>query len=228
MLAANLIAILYMRCKEEFSKISFYIFLTADLLLAGIVLVVSFAGFGQNNVCANNKVFFKFAVAEVIVIVIITLFILFSAFYWVQRFSNSPGNLAWIFMFFGFAWTEQFGSKMTAIGTLCLIVSLITFLANGIAAWKGITTGTKKIVVGFWTVDLLLMFVNEIVAIAVYFQNSDTTSYNDVAAKKLLQTFLAINIIEFLLWIFGLLTLKYENGDPIRDSLLNFGKNDEL
>ena len=228
MLAANLVAILYMRCREEFSKIAFYIFLTADLLLAGIVLVVAFAGFGQSNVCANNKVFFKFAVAEVIVIVVLTLFILFSAFYWVQRFSNSPGNLAWIFLFFGFAWSEQFGPKMTALGALCLTVSLITLLANAVAAWKGITIGTKKIVVGCWTLDLLLMFVNEVVAIAVYFQNSDTSSYNDVAAKKILQTFLAINVIEFLLWIFGLLTLKYENGDPIRDSLLNFGRNDEL
>ena len=39
--------------------------------------------------------------------------------------------------------------------------------------------------------------------------------------KKLLQTFLIINVIDGIFWVYGLLTLAYANGDKIRDMLLN-------
>lgn len=55
-------------------------------------------------------------------------------------------------------------------------------------------------------------------------QNSDYAEYNDKMAKKLLLIFVIVNIIEFLLWLFGLLTLQYENGDKIRDDMLAFGE----
>jgi len=29
-----------------------------------------------------------------------------------------------------------------------------------------------------------------------------------------------------MFWLFGLMTLEYENGDSIRDELINFGRND--
>jgi hypothetical protein len=228
MLATNLIGILYQRCKAEFSKIAFYIFISVDLVLSGIILVVSFAGFGETNVCANNKIFYKFAVIDSIFIVIMALMILFMPFYWIQKYSNSPGNLVWSFLFFGLNWNSNYESKMSAIGVLCLIISALTLISNGIAYWRGITVTIKKIVIGCWAIALLLMCVSEIIAIVAAFQSSDPSTYNDVAANKLLQTFLALNIIEFILWIFGLMTLNYENGDPIRDSLLNFGKNDSM
>jgi hypothetical protein len=227
MLAVNIVGVLLNRCRAEFSKIAFYIFFSGNLILSGIILVVAFAGYGQSNVCANSKLFYKFAVAEVIFIVVMTLLILFSSFYWIQRYSNSPGNLAWLALFLGFDWSKGLASSMTAIGLIGLSVSLITIFSNGIAAWKGITTTVKKVVVGCWTVCLLLILTNEIVAIVTYFSNS-WISFNDVVAKKLLLTFLALNMVEFAFWIYGLMTLRYENGDPIRDSLLNFGKQDSF
>jgi hypothetical protein len=39
---------------------------------------------------------------------------------------------------------------------------------------------------------------------------------------------MAVNIIEVILWIFGLLTLKNQEGDKIRDTLLIFGQKDEV
>jgi hypothetical protein len=227
LLALNFIGVLLNRCRTEFNKISFYIFFTGGLILSGIVLIVGFAGYGQSNVCANSKLFYKFAVVEVIAIVLMTLLILFTSFYWIQRYSNSPGNIGWLFLFFGFDWKDGLSSGMTTIGIISLSISLITLFANVIAAWKGITITIKKIVVGCWTVCLLLILINEIVAIATYFSNS-WESYNDTVAKKLLLTFLALNMVELGFWIYGLMTLRYENGDPIRDSLLNFAKEDSF
>lgn len=192
------------------------------------MLVVSFAGYGGDNICANNKVLYKFVVVDIIFVVIMTLLILFASFYWIQRYSNSPGNLSWVVLFLGFSWTSAFSSQMITIGVISLVISLISLIANGIAAIKGITSTIKKLIIVCWALGLLLMITNEIIAIVAYFQNSDSSSYNDVMAKKLLQIFMAINMIELVLWVFGILTLKYENGDPIRDSLLNFGKNDSF
>lgn len=59
-------------------------------------------------------------------------------------------------------------------------------------------------------------------------QNSDYREYNDKLAKKLIIIFVILNVIEFLLWLFGLLTLQHENGDKIRDDILIFGNNSRV
>ena len=45
-------------------------------------------------------------------------------------------------------------------------------------------------------------------------------SFADASARVLLEVFLGVNVIEFALWVFGLLTLQYENGGRVRDGLL--------
>lgn len=47
-------------------------------------------------------------------------------------------------------------------------------------------------------------------------------------AKKLIIIFVIVNVIEFLLWLFGLLTLQHENGDKIRDDMLIFGNSSRV
>jgi hypothetical protein len=37
---------------------------------------------------------------------------------------------------------------------------------------------------------------------------------------KLLQIFIFVNIVDFIFWLWGYLTLEYENGDKIRDELM--------
>ena len=39
----------------------------------------------------------------------------------------------------------------------------------------------------------------------------------------MLLLFLIMNAVEFCLWLFGLLTLRGENGDMVRDSMLSNG-----
>lgn len=37
-----------------------------------------------------------------------------------------------------------------------------------------------------------------------------------------------INLIDLIFWQFGYISLRYENGDSIRDGLINYGKNSEF
>lgn len=201
--------------------------LAIELILSGIQLIVSFAGYGESNVCAANTVLFKFIVAVSICIIVMSLAILFGPLNWIQRYSNCPGNIAWVFLFLGYGWSEAFSGKMIAIGVLSLLVCLLSLVSNITTLLKGTTTGIKKLIVVCWVLSLLIMVINEIIAIAAFFAGNEG-SFNDVVAKKLLQVFLAVNILEFILWLFGLNTLKYENGDKIRDTLFNFGKEDDI
>jgi hypothetical protein len=111
-------------------------------------------------VCADNKVGFRFMVIEIICIVGINLLVLFASFYWVQRYSNSPGNVTWAFMFWGFAWNAAYANSMHLIGALALAITIITLLVNLVAGGTGITTGIKKAIIICWAICLVLMFIS--------------------------------------------------------------------
>ena len=87
---------------------------------------------------------------------------------WIQRFTNSPGNLVWpgLFLFFANQWHTTFDSIMLLIAGLAVLVSTLTFIANIFAGFKGTTTGIKKFIKFAWLFDLVVMLANE--GLAVY------------------------------------------------------------
>lgn len=46
-------------------------------------------------------------------------------------------------------------------------------------------------------------------------------------AKKLAQTYLPINFIDAVFWVWGLLTLKYTSGDVVREGIMGGGPVDD-
>ena len=109
---------------------------------------------------------------------------------------------------------------MIVIGIFNLILSLSSILVNIAPNFIGISSRMKKILLFQWIGGIVLMAICEIIALAVYLGNSDASDFNDIVAKKLIQTYLPINIIDGIFWIWGLLTLAYYNGDKIRDMIL--------
>lgn len=150
---------IYFRCRDGFHKNFFFVILALCIIVVGIILIVSFAGYGESNVCASNRISFRFMVIDIIAVVIINLLVLFASFYWIQRYSNSPGNITWTLMYLPLTWNPSYNSQMIAIGVLSLIISLITIAVNAIAAFNGITTLMKKIIVISWSVCLVIMLV---------------------------------------------------------------------
>ena len=108
------------------------------MITTGIVLIVSFVGFGGENTYANNTVFYKFAVIEAILISIMAIMVLLISFFWIQRYSNSPGNLAWVFLFL-VEWDDSYRSKMVTIGVISIVISALTLVTNIVAGIKGIS-----------------------------------------------------------------------------------------
>ncbi len=71
------------------------------------------------------------------------------------------------------------------------------------------STKLKKIIVFQWVFGLILMTINEIIAIATYFEQSKSEDYNDRTCRNILLIFIVVNILDFLFWLFGLMTLHY-------------------
>ena len=111
-------------------------------------------------------------------------------------------------MFFLFTWNPSYSTLMIVIGVITILVSLITLIINLIAAATGITSSVKKAVTFCWGTGMVLMLINEILAVATYIQNSKYSSYKDMEAKQVLLLFVIINIVELVFWGFGLYTLK--------------------
>lgn len=160
LLIISIVANLFFRCSSGFNKTFFFILLSACAIISGIALIVSFAGYGADGVCASNKVTYKFIVIEIITIVILNLLILFANFFWIQRYTNSPGNIVWVFMFFGADWNHAYKSALIILGVASLAICLVTLTINIVAGLYGITSGVKKGVVGCWAVCLIVMFAD--------------------------------------------------------------------
>jgi len=84
--------------------------------------------------------------------------IILLPFHWIQRYSNTPGNLVWIFIFFGFSWTSKYRLPMLIEGIIFAAISGMSFFIN-LVACKGITTQMKKLIVIEWIFALILMIV---------------------------------------------------------------------
>lgn len=158
LIAINLIAMIVTRCTTNFPRAFFFVIFIIDLILAAIITILGIVGMTEYNSCANNRVLHRFVMVEGIISVVLTFMIIMLPFHWIQRYSNTPGNLAWIFLFFGFAWTAQYKIPMLIEGIIFASISGISFFVNLIAC-RGITTTMKKVIVIAWIFTLILMIV---------------------------------------------------------------------
>lgn len=72
----------------------------------------------------------------------------------------------------------------------------------------------KRIIFFIWFGGLILMGIAQILGFLGYLGGGDD-SQADAIARKLAQTFLIINMIDALFWIYGFFTLRINIGDTI-------------
>lgn len=142
----NLIAMIVTRCSHHFPRVFFFIMFVVNLLLAGVIVVLGIVGLAEYNSCANNRVLHRFVIMEGMISVVLAFMVILLPFHWIQRYSNTPGNIAWIFIFFGFEWAAKYRLPMLIEGIICAAISLMSLLVN-VFACRGITTQMKKLIV---------------------------------------------------------------------------------
>lgn len=146
------------RCTHHFPRVFFFIVFILDLIMAAIIIVLGIIGMAEYNSCANNRFLHRFATIEGLTTVVLAFMIILLPFHWIQRYSNTPGNIVWVFIFFGFSWTAKYRLPMLIEGIIFATISGMSFFINVIAC-KGITTQMKKFIVIEWILALILMII---------------------------------------------------------------------
>lgn len=159
LLILNLLAIVIIRCRDNFNRTLFFVVLGANAIMAAVTLIMGFAGIGESNSCANNKIIHRFAGFEGLICLLVGGIILKAPFETAQRYTNSPGNAVWIFLFLGFHWTHSFAGGFITIGIFYLLISLSSLIVNILPFFLGITTRMTKILSTQWIGCLALMLI---------------------------------------------------------------------
>jgi len=145
MAALSLGAILWQIFKKYHQKYFFLVVYSINLLFGTIIIIFSAVNFHQSTACPTKTFLYIYYLITIPLYFIQSLMILFMPFFWVQRFTNSPGNFAWPFLFLIFASQTTHVAIMASIGVLSLVSSILTWSTNGLALLNGVSTTLKKI-----------------------------------------------------------------------------------
>lgn len=165
----NLIALMVIRCSNKFPRCFCFFLYLVDLLLCGALIAQYFIikSSNKSEFCAADRAFSEFSSLTSAIYVIISLLILVAPLGWAQRYTNSPGNLAWVPIMLGYLWSDKLRLVMLIIGIAQAVISVLSFVVNLITC-SGPTTKTNKLIVGSWILCLLIMVGCEVYAVLTY------------------------------------------------------------
>lgn len=73
---------------------------------------------------------------------------------------------------------------MVGMGVGTLIISIITFVVNVVAGFKGISTSMKSFLKCFWILDLLLMIGAEVIIVCLHVFCNNDNQYTDFTGNQ--------------------------------------------
>ena len=215
-------AIVWQIFKKYHQKLFFIVVFSINILLGTIIIIFSAASYHQSATCPTKTFLYIYYLTNIPMYFIQALMILFMPFFWVQRFTNSPGSAVWPFLFFIFASQTSHVVIMVLIGLLSLISNVLTWSTNGLALLNGVSTTLKKILWVTVIISLVFTVICEIMALFIVF-TVPTVDFKHTLVKSMLESFLLVNFVDLVFWFFGMMSLNYENGDVVRDGLLDQG-----
>lgn len=170
LLLASLAALMTVKCSNEHPKLGFAVMLVIVLGAAVAIAVYSVKDIADGNRCALTSILFNYYLGTTALYTLIAIAILVLPLLWVQRFSNSPGNLVWpvFFLYYAFAWKRNYGWTFISIALLTLAISLLTLVTHLWVGCKGVTTCTRSFMSCSWITNLFLMVAAEVVAVLLY------------------------------------------------------------
>lgn len=138
-----------------------------------------------------------------------------------MRYTNGPGNLTWVFLFFSFPWSGAFQKFYILAGVLNLLITISMLSVHLVFLMTKFNPNIKKIINYVWLGSLAAMIIAELVVFIAYVSGAGSSqTSNDHVAIKIAQTFIPINIIDGLFWIFGYISLYIRSQDELYEQAL--------
>lgn len=155
----SIIGLITLKCSTKHPKVGFIVLFVLSLAAVGGVVGLTMKEMIGGDECAVSGVFYHYYLGAIAIFLIIVLMILLLPLLWVQRYSNSPGNIIWAIFLLKVVvqWGTPFHWTILAIAGAILIQSLFTLVINIVAGCKGVTTTVKSWVKCAWIFDLILI-----------------------------------------------------------------------
>lgn len=110
--------------------------------------------------------------------------------------------------------------QVQIVAWLTALTSVMTFLINCVSLVTGLTQNIKRVIVVAWVLGLVLSVVCILVMLMVFFNSYSHSREADQILSDICLKYILVGIIDVGFWIWGLLTLSYENGDLVRNGIL--------
>jgi hypothetical protein len=148
-----------LKCAAKHPKVGFIVLFVLSLAAVAGVVGLTMKEMIWGDECGVSGVFYHYYLGAIALFAIIVLMILFLPLLWVQRYSNSPGNIIWAFFLLKVVlqWVTPFRWTILALAGAILVQSLFTLVINMVAGCKGVTTTVKSWVKCAWVFDFILI-----------------------------------------------------------------------
>lgn len=178
-------AMIFQIFKKYHMKLFNIVIYSVNLTLGLVIIVFAAVNYHQSAKCPTKTFLYLYYLTNIPMYFILTFMILLMPFYWVQRFTNSPGSAVWPFLFFIFASQTAHQLIMVLIGVLSLVSSILTWVTNGLALLNGVSTTLKKILWVTYIISLVFTVICEIMALVIVF-TVPSTDFKHILVKSML------------------------------------------
>ena len=154
----NLAGIITIRCSNRFPRCVCFVLYLLDLLICAAFIAQYFILKGNSKItqCAATRAFSEFSALSAAIFAVLSLVILIAPLGWAQRYTNSPGTIAWVPLMLGYMWSSKLSLPMLIVGIAQAVISGLSLLVN-LVTCSGPTTKTKKASIAVWIICLLIM-----------------------------------------------------------------------
>jgi hypothetical protein len=209
MIGLNLFAMIFIKFRSHHPKTGFLVLFGIDVICSLSIIIFTAINYKDSMSCPIRTLFYIYYLTIIPVYLILSAMAVAMPFYWVQRFTNSPGMVVWSVMLFVYAGrTYKWGTILVVMGILMLLTSILTWVGNGLALGNGVSTTIKKLIVISFIIGLIFTVVAEILG-GVGMMSIKPKNYNSVFLHSLFQMFVFVNGIDLIFWLVGLMSLQY-------------------
>ena len=150
-----------MHCASRFPRTEFFIIYAIDILATLVVIGLSFTVGKNLDQCVTGYLLARWALFTSAVVLLLTLTILIANLFWMQRYTNSPGNIAWLFMIFVTIPWESYSAKnfFIIIGAVYAFISITTLLVHATSLCDGVTIQKRRLMKRWWIFYIVIMIL---------------------------------------------------------------------
>ena len=113
-----------------------------------------------------------------------------------------------------------FTAQIQVVAWVTAFISVSTLVINIVSLITGITPTIKKAILISWISNLVFMVLCILLTLVSFLNNYFLKKYASEILSNVSLKYILVSIIDLGMWIWGLLTLTYENGDLIRNVIL--------